>query len=105
MSVLTILHGPEAGRNLALSSERTTLGRNTDCTIPLAGKQVRRQHAHFYFEGGQYFVQDIGSSNGTYVNGKRIPAHHPTPINEGDTFQIGPYLFGLRPGPSVLAES
>ncbi len=105
MSVLTILHGPEAGRHLPLSTERTTLGRNTDCTIPLAGKQVSRQHAHLFFEDGQYLVQDLGSSNGTFVNGKRIPANRPTPIHEGDTFQIGPYLFGLRPSPSLVTEA
>ena len=104
MSVLTILHGPESGRSLPLSTERTTLGRNTDCTIPLAGKQVSRQHANLYFENGQYFVQDLGSSNGTFVNGKRIAANRPTPVNEGDTFQIGPYLFGLRPSPALAAE-
>lgn len=105
MSVLIILHGPEVGRHFPLTDQRTTLGRNTDCTIPLAGKQVSRQHAHLYDEAGQYFLEDLGSSNGTFVNGKRIPSHRPTGLTEADTFQIGPYLFGLRPTPSAAAES
>jgi serine phosphatase RsbU (regulator of sigma subunit)/pSer/pThr/pTyr-binding forkhead associated (FHA) protein len=105
MSVLTILHGPEAGRHIPLSTDRISLGRNTDCTIPLAGKQVSRLHANLSLETGQYYVQDLGSSNGTFVNGKRIPANRPTPINEGDTFQIGPYLFGLRATPAPAVET
>lgn len=102
MSVLIILQGPEAGRHFTLSDERTTLGRNTDCAVPLAGKQVSRQHAHLYHEGEQFFVEDLGSSNGTFVNGKRIPAHRPTALGENDSFQIGPYLFGLRSTPAAV---
>lgn len=105
MSFLIILHGPEAGRHLSLSSNRTTLGRNTDCGIPLAGKQVSRQHAYLYNQENRYFLEDLGSSNGTFVNGKRIPANRPTPLTDSDTFQIGPYLFGLRPTAPATLET
>src|SRR5262245_12078443 len=96
MSVLIILHGPDAGRHISLSGERTVLGRNADCTIPLAGKQVSRQHANLTFSSGQYALEDLGSSNGTFVNGKRMAPNRPVLLGEGDTFQIGPYLFTLR---------
>lgn len=105
MSVLTILHGPETGRHLSLSDTRTTLGRNADCTIPLTGKQVSRQHAHLYHQDGKYVLEDLGSSNGTFVNGKRIPAHRPTALSERDTFQIGPYLFGFREAPPATSAT
>lgn len=105
MSVLIILHGPEAGRHVSLSGARTTLGRNTDCNIPLAGKQVSRQHAHLFVEANHYFIEDLGSSNGTFVNGKRIAPHRRLPLVDGDTFQIGPYLFGLRPEPEAASDA
>ena len=97
MSVLIILRGPETGRHFPLQKDRTTLGRHADCSIPLAGKQVSRQHAHIYHEADQYFLQDLGSSNGTYLNGKRLTPNTPSVITDRDTFQIGPYLLAIRP--------
>ena len=96
MSVLIIMRGPEAGRSFPLQDGRTTLGRNADCNVLLAGKQVSRHHAHVYHQDEQYFLQDLGSSNGTFVNGQRLAPNAPSLLTERDTFQIGPYLFALR---------
>ena len=105
MSVLILLRGPEAGRHFPLEKDRTTLGRNADCSVPLTGKQVSRQHAHIYHQDQQYFIQDLGSSNGTFHNGKRLTPNTPSLLTERDTFQIGPYLFGLRPAPPPPADA
>lgn len=105
MSVLVILRGPEAGRHFTLPTTRTTLGRNTDCSVSLAGKQVSRQHAYLDHHDGQYFLQDLGSSNGTFLNGKRLPANVPHALTERDTFQIGPYLFAIRPAPPPQSDT
>lgn len=105
MSVLIILRGPETGRHFSLQKDRTTLGRNNDCSIPLAGKQVSRHHAHIYHQDAQYFLQDLGSSNGTFLNGKRLPPNTASLVTESDTFQIGPYLFALRPAPPPIKET
>jgi serine phosphatase RsbU (regulator of sigma subunit) len=99
MSVLVILRGPDMGRHFPLQKDRTTLGRNNDCAIPLTGKQVSRQHAYIFEEEGQYFLQDLGSSNGTFLNGQRLTPNTPNVLTERDTFQIGPYLFAVRPAP------
>lgn len=96
MSVLIILHGPDAGRHITLSGDRVLLGRNADCNIPLSGKQVSRQHANLILSAGQYSLEDLGSSNGTFVNGKRMVPNLPVTLSAEDTFQIGPYLFALR---------
>jgi serine phosphatase RsbU (regulator of sigma subunit) len=71
-----------------------------DCHICLAGKQVSRQHALIVCESGQHFVEDLGSSNGTYLNGRRIAPRTRVPLTDRDTMQIGPYLFGLRETPN-----
>jgi sigma-B regulation protein RsbU (phosphoserine phosphatase) len=104
MAILVTLRGPEQGRHFPLHAERTTLGRQIDCHVCLAGKQVSRQHAHIVCEDGQFFVEDLGSSNGTYLNGKRMAPRTRIALTDRDTVQIGPYLFALRETPNGGAE-
>ena len=104
MAILVTLRGPETGRHFPLQPERTTLGRQIDCHVCLVGKQVSRQHALIVCDGGQHFVEDLGSSNGTYLNGRRITPRTRVPLTDRDTVQIGPYLFALRETPNGGAE-
>src|SRR6516225_7182856 len=94
MATLITVQGPESGRQFSLAAGPTILGRQMDCTICLDAKAVSRQHAQILLEDGAYFVEDMGSSNGTFVNGSRITGR--VPLTENDTLQIGPYLFTLR---------
>jgi sigma-B regulation protein RsbU (phosphoserine phosphatase) len=96
MTILVTLRGPEAGTPFPLTRDRTTLGRQVDCGIVLAGKQVSRQHAQILLRDGQCEVEDLGSSNGTYLNGQRLTPRRPAPLTERDELQIGPYFFGLQ---------
>jgi serine phosphatase RsbU (regulator of sigma subunit) len=95
MATLITLQGPNVGKQLSLDANPTILGRQLDCTICLDAKAVSRQHAQITCEEGAYFVEDLGSSNGTFVNGSRITGR--VPLTDRDTLQIGPYLFALRP--------
>jgi serine phosphatase RsbU (regulator of sigma subunit)/pSer/pThr/pTyr-binding forkhead associated (FHA) protein len=98
MALLITLQGPEIGRKYALNTSPAVLGRQLDCTICLDAKAVSRQHAQILCENGSYFVEDLQSSNGTFVNATRIQGK--TPLTERDTLQIGPYTFALRPAPT-----
>lgn len=97
MAVLITVRGPEAGRHFPLQSERVTLGRQVDCPVCLSSKQVSRQHARISARDDRFVIEDLGSSNGTYLNGQRLTPHVPETLTEQDVLQIGPYVFALRP--------
>jgi ABC transport system ATP-binding/permease protein len=67
-----------------------TIGRAPDNTITLDGLQISNHHARVTNLNGNIFIEDAGSTNGVYVNGKRIKTK--VPISDGDTVQIGPFL-------------
>jgi serine phosphatase RsbU (regulator of sigma subunit)/pSer/pThr/pTyr-binding forkhead associated (FHA) protein len=99
MAILLTLKGPNAGHQFPLDSATTVLGRQADSTICLESQAVSRHHARILHENGQYFVEDLQSSNGTYVNGQRI--RNRLRLAKDDTIQIGPYHFVVRPFPQT----
>ena len=104
MAYLVTLKGPDTGRQFLLEQDVMVLGRQTDSGICLESQAVSRHHARILRVDSNFFVEDMGSSNGTYINGSRIRER--APLMEKDTLQIGPYIFGLRvpPAPVVADE-
>ncbi len=98
MVTLVTVKGPNTGRQFALQPGCTVLGRQSDSTICLESRAVSRHHARIWSVDGSYAIEDLGSSNGTFLNGKRISGR--VPLTEHDTLQIGPYVFGLQPAPA-----
>ena len=66
--------------------QATTLGRSSRNTIRISEGKVSREHARIVFVGDAYRLEDLGSSNGTYVNGQRISSHV---LRNGDVIRIG----------------
>ncbi len=95
MVSLVTIKGPNPGQRFALTGDSVLIGRQEDAAIYLDSLAVSRQHARILCHGGEYFVEDVGSSNGTFVNGRRIGK--PTPLSEHDALQIGPYTLSLAP--------
>jgi phosphoserine phosphatase RsbU/P len=94
MARLIAVEGPEPGREFPLEPGLSLIGRQFDAVVFLEELAVSRQHATVIWERGGYFVEDLGSSNGTYVNGQRVAGRHP--LTESDRLQIGPYVLVLR---------
>ncbi|GIW80907.1 MAG: hypothetical protein KatS3mg105_2714 [Gemmatales bacterium] len=94
MAALVTTKGPNTGRRFLLEQPSMEIGRSSTAAICLESQAVSRHHARILSENGEFFVEDLGSSNGTYLNGKRIEAR--TPITEKDVLQVGPYVFSLR---------
>jgi hypothetical protein len=80
--------GGRAGESFALESDRLTVGRRPDSDIFLDDVTVSRDHAMIVRRGSDYYLDDCGSLNGTYVNRRRIESHR---LADGDELQIGKY--------------
>ena len=80
--------GGRVGESFAVDRERTTIGRRPDSHVFLDDVTVSRDHALLIHRGDQWFLDDLGSLNGTYVNRTRIESQK---LEEGDEVQIGKY--------------
>jgi pSer/pThr/pTyr-binding forkhead associated (FHA) protein len=67
--------------------EELTVGRADGCRIRLDDSFTSQLHARVFSRDGQFFVEDLGSTNGTFVNGSKIGS--PTPLRRGDRLKIG----------------
>jgi pSer/pThr/pTyr-binding forkhead associated (FHA) protein len=74
------------GQRIALA-HNMTIGRGEGCTLRLDDSYASGVHARVMARGDDFFVEDAGSTNGTYVNRRRVT--HPKLIRRGDTVQIG----------------
>ena len=80
--------GGRAGETFHPEGERTTIGRSPDCEIFLDDVTVSRKHAVLVRRNGAFFVEDLGSLNGTFLNRRRIESGE---LADGDELQIGKY--------------
>jgi sigma-B regulation protein RsbU (phosphoserine phosphatase) len=86
MAVLELLSGDRTGERYTLGNETAVLGRHPDCAIVLDQGAVSRQHAQIVFKEGDYWVEDLRSRNGTYVNS--APVTVPRRLQNGDRLKI-----------------
>ncbi|HEY2636407.1 MAG TPA: FHA domain-containing protein, partial [Solirubrobacteraceae bacterium] len=80
--------GGRTGESFPLAGERMSIGRRPESDIFLDDVTVSRDHALLVRRGEDWFLDDCGSLNGTYVNRRRIESHH---LVEGDELQVGKY--------------
>ncbi|MCC6429181.1 MAG: FHA domain-containing protein [Phycisphaerales bacterium] len=80
-------------RTVPLNRPRTVIGRQTDCNIRIPSSGVSRQHCEILIDGDAITVRDLNSSNGTYLNRKRITEAR---LNAGDLLAIGNCVFVTR---------
>ena len=80
--------GGRAGESFPLDGDRLTVGRRPDSDIFLDDVTVSRDHAIIVRRGSDFYLDDCGSLNGTYVNRRRTESHR---LTDGDELQIGKY--------------
>ncbi|HZK79746.1 MAG TPA: ATP-binding protein [Humisphaera sp.] len=104
MLTLLILQGPDKGRRFELPDAPALVGRDSR-QLPLTDNTVSRRHCELLPLDGNWIVRDMGSANGTYVNGARVDGKSPLKI--GDQVRVGRTLmvFGAQPGISRTSNS
>lgn len=107
MATLVVLQGGEA-TPFDLSDSEVVIGRHPDCTVQLHSNMVSRRHARIRRDGTADYIEDLGSGNGTYLNGKRIES--PQELSHHDRIKLGPVLLryevegGVEPRPEEPAK-
>ena len=84
---LTVQQGPQRGQRFSLARESITIGRVAGSDVVISDPEVSRRHASITWEGGQPVIRDLGSTNGTFVNGVRLTG--PLALHDGDTIGLG----------------
>ena len=79
------------GRQHLLENDKAIIGRAVDCDIVITSKRVSREHTQIRRDGWRIYVEDLGSTNGTFLNNERIM--EPMQLRDGDRIQVGDVLF------------
>src|ERR1043165_5056822 len=87
MSKIRLGNGTYLGREKSLSEKSLTSGRDAEAGIQILDRSASRFHAEIFPVGGMYFVRDLDSKNGTYVNDDRLGDEEL--LREGDVIKIG----------------
>jgi pSer/pThr/pTyr-binding forkhead associated (FHA) protein len=99
--ILEIVEGEQAGRQTQLDGA-VEIGRDTSTTLALNDEQASRRHARVSAQGDVAIVEDLGSTNGTYVNGQ--PVEGPRVIRPGDKIRVGLTVIELRTAQDVQRQ-
>jgi pSer/pThr/pTyr-binding forkhead associated (FHA) protein len=91
--VLAMFRSDGDRRSFSLHKDMTVIGRREDCDLRIPLGEISRKHCRLIKDGEVLRVEDLGSSNGTYVNGQRVQEAE---INPGDTVQVGSIAFVVQ---------
>jgi pSer/pThr/pTyr-binding forkhead associated (FHA) protein len=91
---LVVTEGGLSGTSIDLSNQQITLGRANDATLVLNDDYASSRHARIFPQDGQWIVEDLGSTNGTYLDRQKVT--RPTPVPVGVPIRIGKTVLELR---------
>lgn len=91
---LVVTHGALAGSRISLDGRPILIGRADDSTLVLDDDYASTRHARLSFSGGDWFVEDLGSTNGTYLDRAKVTG--PTRVPPGVPVRIGKTVIELR---------
>jgi hypothetical protein len=104
---LIMRSGPTPGAAFTLEGDQLTIGRDSANEIVINDAEVSRRHARLTFQGGKYVLEDMGSTNGTFVNGQRLSG--PRVLKAGEVISFGEQIVlvfesvSLDPGATMIS--
>lgn len=91
---MVVTAGPLAGTTIDLADSQITIGRADDATLVLSDDYASTRHARLFPQDGQWLVEDLGSTNGTYLDRQKVT--RPIPVPVGVPIRIGKTVLELR---------
>lgn len=91
---LVVTQGALTGTSLPLRESGTVIGRNPECALVLDDDFASGRHARIYHQDGSWYVEDLGSTNGTFIGAERLTA--PRRVQAGTALRIGKTVLELR---------
>ncbi len=89
-----VMHsGPTPGKIFPLSGDIIILGRESENAIVINDAEISRKHTQLVYQGGKYIITDLGSTNGTFVNGQRLTSQHV--LISGEVVSLGEHIILL----------
>lgn len=100
--------GPTPGVTFPLDGDQLTIGRDSSNGVAINDAEVSRRHSRLSFQGGKYVIEDLGSTNGTFVNGQRLAG--PVVLKAGDVVSLGEQIvmmydaINMDPGATMVVS-
>ena len=104
---LVMRSGPTPGAVYPLEGDQIMIGRDSSNGVAINDPEVSRRHARLTFQGGKYVIEDLGSTNGTFINGQRLSGPHV--LKAGDVVALGEQIVlmydavNIDPGATVAS--
>jgi pSer/pThr/pTyr-binding forkhead associated (FHA) protein len=89
-----VVEPPDQRGSAFVLPDEVTVGRGPGCGVRVEDTFASQLHARVFCREGEWFVEDLGSTNGTFLNRKRV--HGPVPIRKSDRLQVGQTVLELR---------
>jgi diguanylate cyclase (GGDEF)-like protein len=96
-----VIYGPELGKRLQLGTAPFEIGRSARCDLPIDQESVSRHHARITFDGKDYWIQDLGSTNGTFVGDVAVQKQK---LCDGEQVRIGRSILKFMTGENVEVQ-
>jgi hypothetical protein len=99
--------GPTPGVTFPLEGDQLIIGRDSSNGVPINDAEISRKHSRLSFQGGKYVLEDLGSTNGTFVNGQRLAG--PVVLKPGDVVSLGEQIvlmydaINMDPGATIAS--
>jgi hypothetical protein len=100
--------GPTPGVTFPLEGDQLIIGRDSSNHVAINDAEISRKHSRLTFQGGKYVLEDLGSTNGTFVNGQRLAG--PVVLKPGDVISLGEQIvlmydaISIDPGATVAVS-
>jgi diguanylate cyclase (GGDEF)-like protein len=98
---LVVIYGDELGKRISLEGGSVEAGRSSSCQIPIDQESVSRRHARIWWTGSVFRVEDLGSTNGTYVNDELVSQRD---LQDGDLVKVGRTILKFMAGSNIEAS-